>query len=287
MTKIDYLNFSTIQLDYISIIVMKETLETALRTAGKELMKHFGKTLDFTEKESQSSIVTKADLKSDSLITRLIKDRFPAHNILSEESGFSNRNSKYTWVIDPLDGTSNFASAIPWFGILICLFENNEPLLGGAYLPVYDLMYVAEKGNGTFLNGNPVKMEQDKMLRNSLFAFSVDYTDNEKELNSSIAIYRNLVRGCRNIRSTNCLVDFLYVAEGKFGGCVNLFTKIWDISALGLIISEAGGIMKYVNGEKINYVFNDRTVEQNFAVMTGSEAIVKELQGVLGMRGEE
>lgn len=265
---------------------MKDTLEIALRTAGRELLKHFGKTLDFTEKESQSSIVTKADLKSDSLITGLIKDRFPAHNILSEESGFSNRNSEYTWVIDPLDGTSNFASAIPWFGILICLFENNEPLMGGAYLPVYDLMYIAEKGKGAFLNRKPVKMEHDKLLRNSLFAFSVDYTDDEKELNSSIAIYRNLVRGCRNIRSTNCLVDFLYVAEGKFGGCVNLFTKIWDISALGLIISEAGGIMKYVDGSDIRYVFNDKTVEQNFAVMTGSEGIVDELKGVLRVGNE-
>jgi len=96
-----------------------------LETAGKELLNYFGKNLDIKVKESQSSIVTKADLKSDSLISGLIRERFPSHNILSEESGFSYMKSGYTWIIDPLDGTSNFASAIPWFGVLIALFEDN------------------------------------------------------------------------------------------------------------------------------------------------------------------
>ena len=84
--------------------------------------------------------------------------RFPVHNIISEESGFSNRKSKYTWVIDPLDGTSNFASSIPWFGVLIALFENNIPVMGGAYLPVLNQMYIAEKGKGALLNGKPFRM---------------------------------------------------------------------------------------------------------------------------------
>ena len=260
---------------------MKDTLEKALRLSGAELLKYFGKTLDFTVKESQSSIVTKADLKSDLLISKLIKDRFPDHNILSEESGFSNKHSKYTWVIDPLDGTSNFASAIPWFGVLICLFEDDKPIMGGAYLPVEDLLYFAQKGKGAFLNGKPVKMDLHKDLKNSLFSFCVDYTDDKDLLDKSIMIYKNLVKSTRNIRSTNCLIDFLYVAEGKFGGCINLFTKIWDISALGLIISEAGGIMRYADGSNIEYVFNTKTVEQNFAVMVGSESIINELSGVL------
>lgn len=100
------------------------------------MLKYFGQPLDFSIKESQSNIVTKADLKSDSLISRLISDKFPSHNIISEESGFTNKNSEYTWVIDPLDGTSNFASAVPWFGVLITLLQNSVPIMGGAYLPV-------------------------------------------------------------------------------------------------------------------------------------------------------
>jgi len=262
---------------------MKKTLEKALNVAGKELLTYFGKTLDFAIKESQSSIVTKADLKSDSLITKVIRDAFPSHNILTEESGFSNSNSRYTWVIDPLDGTSNFASAIPWFGVLICLFDGNEPIIGGAYLPVQGDLYIAEKGKGAFKNGKSVRMDVNNTLRNSLFSFCVDFTDNEPELDKSVAIYKNLVKSCRNTRSTNCLIDFLYVAEGKFGGCVNLFTKIWDISALGLIISEAGGIMRYVNGENIEYIFDHKTVEQNFPVMVGSEKIISELASVLNV----
>ena len=111
-----------------------------------------------------------------------------------------------------------------------------------------------------------------------MFSFNVDFTDNEKVLNDSINIYKNLVKAARNIRCTNSLVDFLYVAEGKFGGVINLFTRIWDISALGLIIEEAGGVMKYVNGEKIIFRFDEKISEANFPVMAGSEEIIAELQ---------
>jgi myo-inositol-1(or 4)-monophosphatase len=256
---------------------MKETLTEALRSAGEELLKHFGKQTGFMEKESQSSIVTQADLKSDALIVKMIMTRYPDHNILSEESGFSDRKSKFTWVIDPLDGTSNFASSVPWFGVLIALFEDNVPVIGGAYLPVQDKLYIAEKGGGALLNGKKFRMADNRGLRNSLFSFNVDFTDNEKVLNESIGIYRNLVKGTRNIRCTNSLVDFLYVAEGKFGGVINLFTRIWDISALGLIIEEAGGVMKYINGDGIIFRFGERTPDENFAVMAGSEQILDEL----------
>jgi myo-inositol-1(or 4)-monophosphatase len=114
---------------------MKDILITALKTAGAELLKYFGKPVETTQKESQSSVVTKADLKSDALIVKLITDKFPQHNIVSEEGGFINRNSAYTWVIDPLDGTSNFASAIPWFGVLIALFEDTAPSHGRCISP--------------------------------------------------------------------------------------------------------------------------------------------------------
>ena len=257
---------------------MKETLITALETAGKELLKHFGKNLDFKIKESQSSIVTKADLKSDSLIVSLIRKRFPSHNIISEESGFSNMKSRYTWVIDPLDGTSNFASAIPWFGVLIALFDDDKPIIGGAYLPVPDQMYIAEKGKGVYLNGKHLRMNKNQGLKNSLFSFNVDFTDNEKVLNESMNIYKNLVKAARNIRCTNSLVDFLYVAEGKFGGVINLFTRVWDISALGLIIEEAGGKLMYANGKEIIFRFDDKISEENYAVMAGSEEIIAELR---------
>lgn len=257
---------------------MKQTLLSSLKISGEELLKHFGNTIDFKIKESQSSIVTKADLKSDSMIVKLITERYPSHNIISEESGYKDKQSEYTWVIDPLDGTSNFASAVPWFGVLIALFENNTPIMGGAYLPTQGTVYFAEKGKGAFKNGKRFTMGKSNELKNSLFSFSVDFTDNEVILNESIAIYKNLVKAARNIRSTNSLVDFLYVAEGKFGGCINLFTKLWDISALGLIISEAGGAMKDISGKEIQFSLDENVAGKNFAVIAGSEKIISELQ---------
>jgi myo-inositol-1(or 4)-monophosphatase len=256
---------------------MKEVLTTALKTAGSELLKVFGTQIESTLKESQSSIVTKADLKSDALIVKMITDKYPEHNILSEEGGYRNKGSEYTWVIDPLDGTSNFASAIPWFGVLIALFKNSEPIMGGAYLPVTDQLFIAEKGKGTFRNGVQFHLDKNKTLKNSLVAFAVDYTDNVAELENSLAIYRNLVLSARNIRATNCLLDFLNVAEGKFGACINLFTRIWDIAPLGLIISEAGGSLKDISGSEVKYIFNEGTMEHNFPVMAGSDSIINEI----------
>lgn len=260
---------------------MKETLITALKTAGEELLNNFGQHIEFTVKESQSSIVTKADLNSDSLIVRIISERFPLHNIISEEGGFINNQSDYTWIIDPLDGTSNFAAGLPWFGVLITLLKDNIPVIGGAYLPVDDTLYIAEKGKGAYRNGKPLNIDPDSKLQNSLFAFSVDFTDDNVVLNESIEIYRNLVKATRNIRSTNSLMDFLFVAEGKFGGVINLFTRVWDIAGLGLIISEAGGVIKDISGNDLLFVVNENILANNFAVMAGSEKIVSELQNVI------
>jgi myo-inositol-1(or 4)-monophosphatase len=257
---------------------MKEHLKMVLRMAGAELMRQFGRNTGFRVKESQSSIVTKADLKSDALISGLIRENYPDHNIISEESGFSNRNSRYTWIIDPLDGTSNFAASIPWFGILIALFDGQVPIMGGAYLPSADRLYFAEKGHGAMINGRKFSMLKNKGLKNSLISFNVDFTDNEKILDESISIYRNLVKSARNIRCTNSLVDFLYVAEGKFGGVINLFTRIWDISALILIIEEAGGSMLDVSGDEIEYRLDESSPSRNFPVMAGSPEILDELR---------
>ena len=119
-------------------------------------------------------------------------------------------------------------------------------------------------------------MDRQAILKNSLCAFSVDYTDDEEVLSRSMSIYRNIVKSSRNIRSTNSLMDFLLVAEGKFGGCINLFTRIWDISGLGLIITEAGGMMKSISGDDIIYSLDENSPERNFAVMAGSENIINE-----------
>lgn len=256
---------------------MKETLILSLKTGGRILLEFFNKPLKATQKESQSSIVTEADLASDQAIKSLITERFPEHNLLSEETGFKDNGSEYTWIIDPLDGTSNFASGIPWFGVLVTLFHGNNPLMAGAYLPAENKIYFAEKGKGAFRNDETLRLT-DKPLRDSLFAFCVDYTDDTAFLNRGMDIYKHIVKGSRNIRTTNCLIDFVYVAEGKFGGVLNLCTRIWDIAGLGLIINEAGGLMKVADGTDLNFFIDVNTAEVNFPVIAGNKQIVRTLE---------
>ncbi len=257
---------------------MKQTLIDCLKMSGELLLKKLGHELQVSVKENQSSIVTQADLNSEELIIASIRKRYPGHNIISEESGFIDSGSAFTWVVDPLDGTSNYASALPWFGVLITLFEYDSPVMGGAYLPVTDTLYLAEKGKGLTRNGKQLLMKKQHELKNALFAFSVDYTDDEVLLNNCIGIYRKVLKTSRSIRSTNSLVDFLSVAEGKFGGCINLFTRIWDISGLGLIISEAGGVVQGIDGNDLQFKPDSGSTERNYAVMAGSPAIVDEIK---------
>lgn len=257
---------------------MKETLVEALRISGEVLLEYFRKPMTENVKESQSSIVTEADFASDSAIKKLISGKFPGHNIISEETGFINNGSEYTWIIDPLDGTSNFAAGLPWFGVLITVLKGNSPKLAGAFLPFSDTFYIAEEGKGAFRNGELMPMIKDKTLRNSLFAFCVDYTDDIEFLERGLDIYKYLIRNSRNIRSTNCLLDFIYVAEGRFGGVLNLYTKIWDIAGLGLLIREAGGVMKNIDGNDIEFELSVNIAEINFPVLAGNREIVRSIE---------
>ena len=255
---------------------MRELLSNALKAAGRVQKENFGKTVHSEQKESISSIVTEVDLACDKIITDLILREYPEHNLLSEESGLKNNQSKYTWVIDPLDGTSNFAAGIPWFGVLIALFENDLPVLAGAYLPIDDLLYIAESGKGAFLNGKKLDMP-NPLLKDSLVAFGVDYTDDADFIEQGIDLYRLLIKNTRNIRCTNSLVDLMLVAEGKLGANINLFTKIWDIAAPWLIIKEAGGALKPLFESELVFDLSENGLTANYPVIAGSLPVLAEI----------
>jgi myo-inositol-1(or 4)-monophosphatase len=259
---------------------MKELLIKALKAAGHIQKENFQKNLHIEQKESISSIVTQVDFLCDKVITDLISERYPDHNLLSEECGLVNHNSKYTWVIDPLDGTSNFAAGISWFGVLIALFENDLPVLAGAYLPVDDLLYIAEDGKGAFVNSKKLIMP-DSVLKNSLSGFAIDYTDDTAFFEYGMEIYMFLMKNSRNIRCTNSLVDFMMVAEGKFGVEVNLFTKVWDIAAPWLIIREAGGSLNHLTDNKLVFDLSEMGISKNYPVITGSLSILAEINSGL------
>ena len=131
-------------------------LKSTLLGAGEILRNGFGTALTIETKQDQSNVVTESDFKSEEYIRNAIRTTYPQHNILGEEHGYEDHGSEYTWIIDPLDGTSNFAAAIPWFGVLIALLKDNQPVLAGAYLPMTDEVYLAEKGKGATKNGKPI-----------------------------------------------------------------------------------------------------------------------------------
>jgi myo-inositol-1(or 4)-monophosphatase len=252
---------------------MKETLHTALYEAGKILLANFGEINDYTVKESQSSIVTKTDIDSEKRIMEIIEGDFPLHNLLGEETGFRNKKSEYTWVVDPIDGTSNFAAGIPWFGVIICVLKNFEPVVAGCFLPVQDQLYFAEKGEGATLNGNPILVSREIDLKNILMSYSLDFSDEPGKTEQEAKTIQLLVENVRNLRSTNCLIDFCYTADGKLGGCANCTTKIWDIAGPALIIEEAGGTATDLQGNTLDFSVTDEDYGRNFEILAANKIL--------------
>ena len=250
---------------------------SALRAGGEVQLGYFDRQFEVTQKESQSSVVTEADIESERVIIDIIRAGFPGHNIVSEECGLVNNGSEFTWVVDPLDGTSNFASGIPWFGVLIAVLKGEVPVMGGAFLPVGDVLYIAEKGRGAYRNDELMPVLNKRVLKDSLVGFGIDFSDDDAYLDRGVGLYQSVVKGSRNIRSTNSLLDFLYVAEGKFGAAINMHTMIWDIAALQIIISEVGGTMKGIDGEVIRYSVDEGVTNRSYAVITGGDQIIGDL----------
>jgi len=260
---------------------MRNTIYKALGEAGNILLENFGKISDYEVKESQSSIVTQTDVDSEKRIMQIISKAFPTHNLLGEETGFQNKNSEFTWVVDPIDGTSNFAAGIPWFGVIICVLKNFEPILAGCFLPVQNQLYFAEKGKGATLNGQSIYVSKEKELKNILVAYSLDYAHEKGKTEAEVQIIKRLVQRVRNLRSTNCLIDLCFTAEGKLGACINQTTKIWDIAGPTLIMEEAGGIATDLNGKPFDFSLTENNYERNFEIVGSNKFLHTELLSLL------
>mgnify|MGYP001765751124 FL=1 len=260
---------------------MKQILTESLTRAGEILLENFGHISGYEIKESQSSIVTKADIDSEKAIIQLIQQKFPAHNTFGEETGFQNRGSEFTWVIDPLDGTSNFAAGIPWFGVIICLLKNSVPVLSGCYLPVQKLLYLAEKDKGATCNGTKITVSEETKLKNALVAYSLDYSEEKRKTELETRLIGRLVSNIRNLRSTNSVIDFCYTADGKLGGCLNQTTKIWDIAGPALLIEEAGGKATDINGNPFDFSLTDENYQRNFTIIAASKLLHSKLTEIV------
>jgi myo-inositol-1(or 4)-monophosphatase len=245
-------------------------ISNALHRGGKVLLKYFGKVRNIKVKENLSSVVSEADVESDKIIIDLITKDFPDHNIISEESGYIYKGSPVTWIVDPLDGTSNFVAGLPWFGVLIAVMKNYIPVAAGAFIPVGEHLYYAEQSAKTRLNGRIISVADIMEISNALVAYSLDYSDRYNDTLKETGILAKLVNNARNIRSTNCLLDFCYIADGRIGAAVNYHEKIWDIVAPWLIVKQAGGMVTDISGKKLDFTVTLKDFKKDFPVVASN-----------------
>jgi myo-inositol-1(or 4)-monophosphatase len=248
-------------------------LQTALKKGGEVLMDHFGRTSQATIKESISSVVTEADLAAERAILEVIDGAPEAFNVITEESGYIEKNSEFTWVVDPLDGTSNFAAGLPWFGVIIALFKEDTPILGGMYLPVDQQLYLAEAGGGATRNGLALRVTRSTNLSEHLVVYSFDFNEDEAITRAEMEVLARLSREVRNIRATNSLFDFCYVADGRLGATLNQATKIWDIASAWLLIQEGGGTVTDIHGREIIFDLSAKAVNNNYTIIASGTGL--------------
>lgn len=211
------------------------------REAGEIQLDFFRRgNIAVAEKFNDADIVTEADRRSEELILTRIRDRFPDHSVLSEESGELSGDAGWQWVIDPLDGTTNFYSGLPLFAVSIALEHNGEAVIGVVYSPYLNEMFMAVKGGGATLNGQRLSCSSESVMSRAVIStgFPVDKNSNPDNNLDNVAAVLPKVRGLRRLGSA--AIDICYVAAGFLDGFWELNLHRWDVSAALLIAAEAG-----------------------------------------------
>lgn len=217
--------------------------------AGAFLMQHFGKQHFEQEKESFHSIVTACDIDVEQLIIKKIQQQFPAHSIVSEESGADIRNSEFQWVIDPIDGSSYFARGIASFSVAFALLQNGEIMLGVIDNPFFKETFYAVKGGGAFKNEERIFVSSTDSLNQSIYSFGHRYLRSESYSPQST----DLLNAVRSIRAGgSCAQELCQLACGRIDGLIAVNQSSWDYFAGKIILEEAGGKMNQLNGKPIS-----------------------------------
>lgn len=214
------------------------------------------------EYKGKFNIVTEVDKTCEKLITEYLKDKFPTHDILSEEGTDLKKNSDWLWIIDPLDGTVNYAHGYPLFAVSIALLNKGEPVVGVVYEPNREELFVAEKGGGSLLNEKPIRVSKTKDVYSSLIATGFAYNVADCDQNN-LEQFSRFIKKCHALRRDGVAsTDLCYVACGRFDGFWELYLKPWDIAAAALIVQEAGGCVSMLNGKALD-IFGDEIVASN------------------------
>jgi myo-inositol-1(or 4)-monophosphatase len=258
-------------------------IQSVLQAASEIANNNFGKITNIVIKGTDNNqVLTQTDLEVGKLIVDRIKKDYPNYNVIDEEAGVIDNGSEFTWVVDPIDGTSNFASGVPTYGIMIGLLHRSTPIAGGIVLPYFKETYIAEKEKGTFCNGNKVSVTKEEKLSNVLVSYGIDGHPEKPEFtHEEINVLEKIILSCRNLRSSNSAFDAVSLAKGSYGAWVNRTSKIWDNVAQQIIIEEAGGIYTNFDGKPIDYTNPLTKIDTVFEFCAAAPKIHQQLQQII------
>lgn len=247
--------------------------------AGHLLRKHFGDPLNFETKPGRHNLVTEMDKRSEQLIIESIKSHFPDHHFLAEESGESGENKEgIAWVIDPLDGTVNFAHHIPFFSVSIAATFQGDVLASAIYCPMNEELFIAEKDNGAYLNGKKLTTTETAILDSAIVATGLPYNVLENPLHCLDHFVNFAKMGVPIRRMGSAAIDLAYVAAGRFDMFWEVLLQPWDYAAAKLLIEEAGGKITDFEGNPCKTFTAGPIIASNGIL---HEQTLKHIQGTL------
>jgi len=219
----------------------------AVRTAGQVLREGFSKQHQISFK-GIINIVTEMDLESERLVCEILRQDFPNYGILGEEGSQVHGSEEALWIIDPLDGTTNYSLGYPLFGVSVALEKRGELTLGVVYNPLLDELFVAEKGGGATLNGQSIQVTQTTELGKSLLASGFPY-DAWSNLKNNSHEWNRFIKKAISLRCDgSATLDLCHVAMGRLDGYWEQDLEAWDMAAGALIVAEAGGMVSLCSG---------------------------------------
>jgi myo-inositol-1(or 4)-monophosphatase len=226
-------------------------------------------------KGSHRDLLTIADSESEQAIIRTIREYFPDHAILAEESGAHLADSDSWWIIDPVDGTTNFARSFPFFAASVAYWHKGEPALALIEAPRLGERFIAQRGSGATLNDRRLHVSSTSELRRSILATGFAYVRNEVQRNN-VDNFSRIVLKCHDIRRPGAAsLDLAYVAAGRFDGFWEPYLKPWDVAAGCLLVQEAGGhVSDFAGGA--DWLFGENIIASNNLIHT---ELMSELSG--------
>ena len=229
--------------------MLKQTLLKATEAGAAELTRYFNGDFQISNKEGVNNLVTEADHAAEKAIFQVIQKDFPDHYILSEETGAIIQDSAYKWIIDPIDGTVNFANGIPICCVSIAIEHEGEMLMGAVYNPFLNELFFAQRGFGATLNDKLIQVSEQPKLINSCLVTGFPYTYLDMP-NGPLQVFEKLIRkGVPVRRLGSAAIDLCWVAAGRFDGFYEHKLQAWDSAAGFLIVKEAGGKVTDFKGD--------------------------------------